>query len=262
MDTLSSFGSIIVDAVSSILLSFSLFFVCVYRFLVQVVTFHFRWRNFVDQLYHIGVQSLPVVLFSMTFVSLMMILEFSYHMKMVLRQDSLVPAFSTVMMIRELGPVFCCMLMMSRVGAGIAAEIGVMKVTEQLDALRLLRLDPVDYLTVPRWVASVIGCVSVAVITVGFGVLAGAILASHKTGVPASQFFNSMFIFTRFSDFLMCLTKAAVFGSIIPIVASVQGFRARGGSEGVGTAATSAVVHGSMLIIVADFVLTYVFYAI
>jgi phospholipid/cholesterol/gamma-HCH transport system permease protein len=257
---IEAFGQIIVEAFSSLFSTLKVFLQCVVFLVKQIFTWRFRFTTLLDQIYSIGVQSCPIVLFTTTFVSLMMILEFSFHMKLVLRQDSLVPAFSTVLMVRELGPVFCCMLLMSRVGAGIAAEIGVMKVTEQIDALRLLSIDPVEFLTLPRWVASVISCISVTVISVGFAVLAGAVLAAGKIGVPASQFFNSMFVFTRFSDLMACVIKSAVFGSIIPVVASVQGFRARGGSEGVGNAATSAVVHGSMLIIVADFLLTYIFY--
>ncbi len=228
----------------------------------QIFFFRFRFRETIDQIYFIGVQSLPVVAFSLTFIALMMILEFSFHMKMVLQQDSLVPAFSTLLMLRELGPVVTCLLLTSRIGAGIGAELGSMKVSEQLDALQLLSLDPIDYLVVPRWVACVISCVCLSVIAVAIAILGGAWIASVKLGYSPSEFFNTMFVFARFKDGTACLIKAAVFGTILPIVASFHGFRCRPGSEGVGNAATSAVVQGSILIIIADFVVTYILYTL
>jgi len=223
----------------------------------QLFRLKFRYRETIEQCYSIGVQSLPVVAFSLTFISLMLIVEFSYHMKLVVRQDSLVPAFSTVLIIRELGPVVTCLLLASRVGAGIAAEIGTMKITDQLDALRLLGVDPVDFLTVPRWFACVFATLSLSVISIGVAILGGAFIASAELHQPVGQFFNTMFLFTRWNDFASCFWKAAAFGTLIPIVASHHGYACRPGAEGVGTAATSAVVHASVIIIIVDFALTY-----
>ena len=117
--------------------------------------FRLRIHEALEQMYFLGVQSLPIVFISLGFVGLMMILELAFHMRLVLKHDALVPAFSAVLMVRELGPVITCLLLTSRIGAGIAAEIGTMKVTEQLDALKMLSIDPFDYLVVPRWVGSV-----------------------------------------------------------------------------------------------------------
>lgn len=228
----------------------------------DVVTLRFRFRETLEQCYHLGVESLPVIAFSLLFISLMLVTEFSFHMKLVLRQDSLVPSFSTVLLVRELGPVVTCLLLVSRVGAGIAAEIGTMRVTEQIDTLRLLAVDPVEYLVAPRWLACVFAAVSLSIVSLGVAILGGAYLASLRIGYSPWEFFNTMFVFTHFSDFTTCLTKAAVFGTIIPMVASHHGFRCEPGSRGVGDAATAAVVHGSVLIIAADFVLTYLLYAL
>ena len=230
--------------------------------LLSVVLFRFRWTQTLDQVYAVGVQSLPVVAFSVTFVSLMLILEFSFHMRMVLQQDSLVPAFSTLLMIRELGPVVTCLLLTSRVGAGIGAELGAMKTSDQIDALQLLSVDPVEFLVVPRWVASVVACVCLSIIAVAIACVGGAWIASVKLGYEPSEFFNTMFVFARFKDGAACLVKAAVFGTILPLVASYHGLRCEPGSEGVGNAATAAVVQGSILIIIADFVVTYLFYTL
>ncbi|MBI4404397.1 MAG: ABC transporter permease [Deltaproteobacteria bacterium] len=223
---------------------------------------HFRLRQVIDQMYAIGVESLPVIVFSLTFTSLMLIIEFSYHMKLVVRQDSLVPAFSTVLMLRELGPVITSLLLTSRVGASIAAEIATMKVTEQLDALRQLSIDPVAFLTVPRWFGCVFATVSLSYVALGVAILGGSAMAALKMHYPQEQFFNTMFIFTHYEDFLCCGLKAAVFGTIIPLVASHHGFRCKPGAEGVGNATTAAVVHSTMLIIISDFLLTYSLYAV
>lgn len=239
-----------------------LFVESILAFFRQIFSFRFRFRETIEQMYAVGVQSVPVIAFSLTFTSLMLVLELSFNLKLVLRQNSLVPAFSTVLMLRELGPVLTALLLTSRVGAGIAAEIGTMRVTEQLDALRVLAIDPVEYLTLPRLIACVFAATSLAVISVAIAILGGMSVASVGLGSSAGQYANTIFVFTHFADFRGCLVKAAVFGAIIPIVASHHGFRCKMGSEGVGNAATSAVVHSSILIIAADFVLTYLLYAV
>ncbi|MCB0406209.1 MAG: ABC transporter permease [Bdellovibrionales bacterium] len=228
----------------------------------QVLSRRFRWNETIHQCYDIAVLSLPVMVFSLTFVSLMFTIEFSFHMKLVLGQDSLVPAFSTVFMLREFGPVVTCFLLTSRVGAAIAAEVATMKVTDQIDALKILAVDPIEYLAVPRWIACVFACVSISLVSVGIAILGGALIASIKLGYSTGQYFNSMFTFTRFADFQECFIKAAVFGSLIPIAALYHGFRARYGAEGVGEATTRAVVSGFLLIFIADFLLTYLLYRV
>jgi phospholipid/cholesterol/gamma-HCH transport system permease protein len=228
----------------------------------QILSGRFRFRLTVDQIFRMGVESLPIVVLALTFISLMLVIEFSFHMKLVIHEDSLVPAFSTVLMIRELGPVVTCMLLASRVGASIAAELGTMKLTDQIDALRLLSVDPLGFLVVPRWVACVLAAICLSVVSVAVAVLAGAYLAAERLHYLPSQFLNTMFAFTHGTDLVACLVKGAVFGSIIPIVASYQGFGCRPGAEGVGSAATGAVVQSFVLIIIADFFLTYGFYSL
>lgn len=221
-----------------------------------------RVRETLDQCYLLGCQSFAIVLFSMLFISLMLITEFSFHMKMVLRQDSLVPAFSTLFLIRELGPVVTCLLLMSRVGASIAAELAVMKNSDQLDALKLLSVSAIDYLVVPRWIGTVFAAVALSLFSLGLGLFGGSALAAVSLAYSVDEFWNSMFVFARFQDLWICALKATVFGTLIPIIAAHHGFHAQKGSEGVGNAATNAVVHGSVGIIIADFLLTYLLYAL
>ncbi|MBY0371811.1 ABC transporter permease [bacterium] len=221
--------------------------------------FHFRKNAhlYTEQIYRAGVQSTWIVVFCLAFLSVLMVVELSIHMKLVLRQDSLVPAFSSVLMLRELGPVVACLLLTSRVGAAMGAEIGMMKNTEQLDALRVLGMDPVEYLVLPRWFAGVVASVCLSVFAVAVAILCGAGIASLELGISGQQYMQSMFLFVRGIDGATCLVKALVFGTIMPLVACREGFRCGPGSVGVGTAATSAVVRGAIGIIIADFAVSY-----
>jgi phospholipid/cholesterol/gamma-HCH transport system permease protein len=224
--------------------------------------FKFRKHETIEQMYVLGVQSVPIIVVSLGFVGLMMILELAFHMRLVLNHDALVPSFSAVLMVRELGPVITCLLLTSRIGAGIAAEIGSMKLTEQLDALRILSIDPIDYLVIPRWIGSVFASITLTVVSIAVALWGGALLATQKLGTSPGEYFNTVFFFVKFPDVMRCLVKAAVFGTLIPVIAAYQGFNCRGGSAAVGEAATQAVVRTSLCIIVADFLLTYLFYAV
>jgi len=222
----------------------------------------FRFQQTMLQCYAAGAESLPVITLALAFIGVMLTIEFSYHMKLVIREDSLVPAFAAVLMVRELGPVVVCLLLASRVGAGIAAELGTMRVTDQIDALRILSIDPIDFLIVPRWVGCVFAATVLSILSVAVALVAGALIASTKLGYLPSEFFNSMFTFMHIRDLASCLIKAGIFGTIIPIVASRHGLSCRPGAQGVGDAATAAVVESSVLIIIADFFVTYGFYAL
>lgn len=226
--------------------------------------FHFKFRRkeTLEQMYVLGVQSVPIIVVSLGFVGLMMILELAFHMRLVLSHDALVPSFSAVLMVRELGPVITCLLLTSRIGAGIAAEIGSMKITEQLDALKMLSIDPIDYLVIPRWMGSVFAAITLTVISIAVALWGGAFLATQKLGTSPGEYFNTVFFFVRFPDVMRCLVKAAAFGTLIPLIAAYQGFHCGTGSAAVGEAATQAVVKTSLCIIIADFLLTYLFYAI
>lgn len=226
------------------------------------LNYRFRIRETLEQMYLLGVQSVPIVFISLGFVGIMMVLELAFHMRLVLKHDALVPAFSAVLMVRELGPVITCLLLTSRIGAGIAAEIGSMKVTEQLDAMKMLSIDPIDYLVIPRLLGSVFAALTLTVISIAVALWGGAFLAVQRLGSSSGEYFNTVFFFVKFPDVIRCLIKAFVFGSLIPLIASFHGFRCGLGSAAVGEAATQSVVRTSLVIIIADFILTYLFYAI
>src|SRR5262249_49028515 len=132
---------------------------CVYlaRSLKATITPPFRGKDTLAQLEFVSWQSLPVILFCVSFAAVVTIIESSFHMKPVVRNDSLVPGFASLLILRELGVVVSSLLLTPRVGAGLAAEVGSMQVTEQIDALRMLGIDPIRFLVVPRLVACVAG---------------------------------------------------------------------------------------------------------
>ncbi|MSP18213.1 MAG: ABC transporter permease [Bdellovibrionales bacterium] len=255
-------GRALILKVGEFLATFFLWISTVLSMIKQLLKLKFRARETLLQMYLLGVQSVLIMVVAMGFVGLMLIIELAFHMNLVLKHDSLVPAFSALLMVRELGPVITCLLLTSRIGAGIAAEIGSMKISEQLDALKMLSIDPIDYLVVPRWIGSVFAAVTLTVISLAIAIWGGAFLAAQKLGTSPGEYFNTVFFFVKFPDLAHCIVKSAVFGSLIPIVAAYQGFNCGSDSAAVGEAATQAVVRTSLYIIIADFLLTYLFYAI
>ncbi len=219
----------------------------------------FRWKDFVHQVYFIGNQSLPIIVFCVSFAAMVTIIESSFHMMIVIQNASMVPGFAALLILRELGAVLAALLVTSRVGAGITAEVGSMKITEQIDALRLLSIDPIKFLVVPRFFA---GMVSGVLLTMVSNVvcLVGAYAVSSQTlGYGWGTFVASMNRFVDFQDLIFAMVKGAVFGATVPLISCFYGFRCRAGAEGVGLATTSSVVTSSIAIIILDFILSYVF---
>ncbi|MBX2988196.1 MAG: ABC transporter permease [Bdellovibrionaceae bacterium] len=218
-----------------------------------------RWKETLQQLFFVANGSGFIVVFCVCFAAMVTILEASFHMKMVIQNDSMVPGFAALLILKELGAVVTALLLTSRVGAGIAAEVGLMKVTEQIDALRMLGIEPVRYLVLPRLVACVIGAVLLTLIANMVCLICAMLVSDLMLGYSPAMFLSSMRIFVKFQDLLLAAVKGAFFGAVIPLVACHFGFRCRPGAEGVGSATTQSVVVASILIIVLDFVLSYTF---
>ena len=227
--------------------------------LVRTVTPPYRLKDVIRQLVFVAWESAPVVLFSVCFAAVVTIMEASFHMKLVIQNDSLVPGFAAALILRELGAVVTALLITSRVGAGLAAEVGSMKITEQIDALRLLGIDPVRFLVAPRFIACIVGC-SLLVILANMVCLYCAMLVSlMKLGYSTGSFLMAMRGFVHFKDLIFAAIKGASFGAVIPVISCFYGFRCRAGAEGVGLATTNAVVATSIAIILIDFSLSWVF---
>lgn len=173
-----------------------------------------------------------------------------------LNMETAVGPVVTLAMFRELGPVLTGLMVAGRVGAAMSAEIGTMKVTQQIDALRALAVNPVDYLVVPRAVAMFISMPLLVVECVGFGILAAYYVGVEVLNISGVYFLANMQKFTEGSDIVMALIKGFVFAGIIVFISCREGLRARDGAVGVGRATTNTVVTCSLCILIANFFLT------
>lgn len=219
----------------------------------------FRWRMFLQQVNFIGNGSLVIVLFCVSFAAMVTILESSFHMKLVIQNNSMVPGFAAMLILRELAAVVTALLVTSRVGAGITAEIGSMKITEQIEALQMLGINPYHYLSTPRFLAGIVGMVLLGAIANVVCLLVAMFVSQNYLGFTPGMFLTSMNRFVDFQDLFFSLIKCACFGAVIPLVSTYWGFKCKSGAEGVGLATTSSVVTSSVLVIGLDFVLSFIF---
>ena len=205
----------------------------------------------VGQMRRLGVDSVGIAAFIAVFTGIVLALLSSYTF------TGAVPLYfvgalvgKTVMM--ELGPVLTGLALAGRVGANIAAELGTMRVTEQVDALETLAYDPNAYLTVPRVVAGILMFPMITALAMGIGVISGWITAINLLDLSTVEFVKGLKLFYRFKDIWFGLVKAASFGGAITLLGALNGLKSEGGAEGVGRATTRAVVQGACAILVLD----------
>lgn len=208
----------------------------------------------VQQLHAIGNQSVLFVAVTLAFIGMVMIYQTCLQFNRAIGDLSQVGLQYLRLVVSDFGPTLTGMMLATRVGAGIAAEIGSMKVTEQVDALRMSGVLPIDYLLVPRFLACIV--MTVALSLVGGAIMygAGGLTAYLSFGVNPRTFFDPAAVAPR--HLILGLLKALAYGAAIPIVSGFCGLRARGSSEGVGWATTAAVVGSSFAVISLDFVLS------
>lgn len=227
--------------------------------MIAMVTPPFRVKDTIRQFYFVANQSVIIVCFCVSFAAMVTIIEASFHMKIVIQNDSLVPGFAAILILRELGSVIMALLITSRVGAGLAAEVGSMQITEQVDALKMLGIDPIRFIVVPRFVACLVAGLVLAIVA-NLVCLYGAMLVSTwKLGYTMGGFITAMRTFVHFQDLIFAGIKGAAFGAVIPLFSCFFGFRSKSGAEGVGLATTNSVVATSIAVIVIDFTLTFIF---
>ncbi len=207
------------------------------------------------QMFAIGNRSLVFVVVTLGFLGMVMTYEACLQLKSITGSDfSQVGPQLVRLIISDFGPTLTAMMLATRVGAGIAAEIGSMKVTEQIDALRMSGVLPIDYLITPRFVASIVMTVSLSVVGALVMYGTGGLTAKYSFGVNPNLYFDISQV--RLRHLAMFVIKAAAFGAAIPIVSGFCGLRARGSSEGVGWATTAAVIGSSFAVIALDFVIS------
>jgi phospholipid/cholesterol/gamma-HCH transport system permease protein len=210
---------------------------------------------FFRQMEFVGVNSLFVVLLTSLFTGMVLALQ-TYHAFRLFSAEGLVGATVALSMTRELGPVITALMVTGRAGSAIAAEIGTMRVTEQVDALAVMAISPVQYLVTPRVVAGLVMLPLLTVVSDFVGILGGYLVGVKMLGINGGIFMNRIYELVELSDIYNGLAKAAVFGVILALVGCYKGFYTSGGAEGVGRATTQAVVLASVLILASDYVLT------
>ncbi len=220
----------------------------------------------IQQMNAIGVGSLGIVLLTGFFTGMVLALQMSVQ-RAAFGQTALIGRIIAGSMIRELGPVLAGLMVAGRVGSGIAAQLGSMRVTEQIDALNTLGTDPIKKLVTPRVLAALIMLPILTIINDFVGILGGNVIATFYMGLPTSLYWRTVYeqilsggftlVFIP-NDFLQGLLKPFVFGGIISITGCYYGLKTTGGTEGVGLATTRTVVTASVLILVIDYFLTQI----
>ena len=224
------------------------------RVLVESVRPPYEFREVIRQLFELGVRSVPLIAAAGFAVGLVL----SMHTRASLARfgaEALIPAGLAIALVRETGPLTAGLLLSGRIGAGIGAELGAMKVTEQIDALEAVAVDSFRYLVVTRVIACVIALPMLTTLMNFTGMLGGFAAETVITGMPFRTYFQEAFRPIEFSDLIPSTIKTAVFGFIIATVASYLGINTSRGTEGVGQASTRSVVAASMLLIAVNVVL-------
>ena len=213
-------------------------------------------RAFVDFAYF----SLPVVAMTAVFSGMVIALQ-SYTGFARFGATTAIAYIVLVSVVRELAPVLAGLMVAGRVGAAMAAELGTMRVTDQIDALTTLSTNPMKYLVAPRLLAGLLALPLLVIVADILGVAGGWLVATAKLGFNSATYLSNSVNFLHSSDVTVSLAKAAVFGFVVALMGCYHGYNSRGGAEGVGSATTSAVVSASILILAFDYVLTELFFA-
>ena len=223
--------------------------------ITSLFTLKVAWRDLLYQVYFVGVKSQSVILITGAFTGMVLGAQayFQFHK---VKMDTATLAVVSVSMCSELGPVLTGLMVAGRVGAAFAAELGTMRVTEQIDALRTLATHPVDYLVVPRLLALHIALPLLTVEAVAVGIGAGYVVGVGLLGIDPAYSWYNMLRYTSSSELVIGLIKALVFGGIVALIGCYKGLSCGEGAVGVGRATTEAVVYSSITILITNFFLT------
>ena len=214
-----------------------------------------RLRDIVYQLQAVAVRSLALVITMAAFAGMVLAFQFGYGLQR-FGAKLYIGQTTVTALVRELGPILTALVAGGRIGAGIAAELGGMAVTEQLDAVRALGADPTERLVAPRILAVTLAMPLLTVVADAIGAVGGLLVGWLQYGVPPRLFVSGVEDFVTIDDFGSGLFKAAVFGVIVGVISTWAGINATGGTEGVGRATTRAVVASALTVLAADFLLT------
>ena len=217
-------------------------------------------RLLLRQMVEIGFYSLPVVGLTGLFAGMVLALQ-SYTGFSRFSAESTIPTVVVLSITRELGPVLAGLMVAGRVGAAMAAEIGTMRVTEQIDALTTLSTNPHKYLIVPRLLGAFLMLPFLVLVADIIGVFGGYLVSVYKLGFNPDAYITNTFEYLETMDVVSGLVKAAVFGYLIALMGCYHGFHSKGGAQGVGKATTNAVVTGAILVLIFNYIITEAFFA-
>lgn len=226
------------------------------RMVIEFRHFFFYRRQVIDQCYSIGVGSFPLVCLVSAFSGMAVSIQMAYQMEAYV-PDYMVGSIVVRSVVLELAPVLMGLVLAGRVGAGIASELGTMKVSEQVDALTSMAVDPVGYLMMPRFFAGILMIPILVVFSCFLSIFTGFVMSVVKMDISVFNFVKGMKLDFQSYDVVVGLTKSVVYGGIITFVGSYVGLTTEGGAQGVGRAATAACVISSALILVLDYFLTH-----
>jgi len=212
------------------------------------------------QLTNIGFYSLPVVSLTTIFAGMVIALQ-SYSGFSRLGAESMVAQVVLISVTRELAPVLSALMVAGRIGAAMAAELGTMRVTEQIDALTTLSTNPFKYLIAPRIIAGVIALPILVMIGNVIGVFGGYIVGVYKLGFNPANYINTTINELSYLDIVPGLVKGLVFGFIITLMGCYNGYKSKGGAQGVGEATTNAVVSASIIVLIFNYIITEIFFS-
>lgn len=214
-----------------------------------------------QQIVKIGIESVPVILMTGLFVGMVLALQAGNTMQSILSEPLYIGLLVSFSLVRELGPVLTAFVISGRAGAAVTAEIGTMKVTEQIDALSTLGTNAIRYLVIPRLIAFTISIPILTIFSNIMGILGGYIVSVEGLGVPSSTYIGDITTYLGVDDLMHGLIKATVFAFTIGVICCYKGLNTRGGAEGVGKATTGAVVVSMVMILVIDYFLTAILHA-
>ncbi|MFC1668196.1 MlaE family ABC transporter permease [Chlamydiota bacterium] len=218
-----------------------------------------RFKLVIKQMYQIGVLSLPVIALTGGFTGMVLAIQ-SYYQFHQITMETAIGILVGLSMTNELGPVLTGVMIAGRVGASMAAEIGTMNVTEQIDALKTLATNPIKHLVTPRFIACIIMIPLLTALAIFIGIIGGYFVGVHMLHINQTFFLENMLDFTTVGDLLCGLTKALFFALIISMICCYKGYYAKNGAEGVGKATTEAVVLSCITILISDFFLSIILY--
>jgi phospholipid/cholesterol/gamma-HCH transport system permease protein len=250
LDWIQGFGRFGLDTLGS-LGRFGVFLIEAVRWAVVPP---FKGRQALQRIWFVGFRSMSVILLTGAFAGMVLGLQGMVMLQRV-GSEAFVGPLVAIALIRELGPVLAALMVTGRAGSALAAEIGVMRITEQIDALTVMALNPIRYLVVPTLVAGLVALPLLAWIFDVVGIFGGYLVAVKLFGMSSGTYFGQIRAFLDTNDIWVGFWKAVVFGLVITWVACYKGFHVGHGAEGVGRATTEAVVLASVLILVLDYVL-------